>query len=183
MKIIAIEEHFATPMYREKVGTGSDYRRYFLTALGEQLGHDIRAQLMDLGEERLRQDDDLVAAAHRPRPDLGVLADGHVGVDPGRGRVHDGHSGPHPVFEQTAVVLPADLGQLHPVVHALDLARVGGQVPTIALLYDGELLGQVPAEPHDRPVRAVVRPSHGLTWCGISGSPARLCLAVAHREC
>lgn len=63
------------------------------------------------------------------------------------------------------------------------LARVGGQVPTIALLYDGELLDRVPAEPHDRPVRAVVRPSHGLTWCGISGSPARLSLAVAYREC
>ena len=44
------------------------------------------------------------------------------------------------------------------------LARVGGQVPTIALLYDAELLDHVPAEPHDRPVRAVVRPSHGLTW-------------------
>jgi len=63
------------------------------------------------------------------------------------------------------------------------LARVGGQVPVIALLYDGELLDHVPAEPHDRPVRAVVRPSHGLTWCGISGPAARLCLAVAHREC
>jgi 5-formyltetrahydrofolate cyclo-ligase len=63
------------------------------------------------------------------------------------------------------------------------LARVGGQVPTIALLYDGELLDHVPAEPHDRQVRAVVRPSHGLTWCGISGSPARLSLAVAYREC
>src|SRR5580693_7329224 len=56
------------------------------------------------------------------------------------------------------------------------LARVGGQVPTIALLYDGELFDRVPAEPHDRPVRAVVRPSHGFTWCGISGSPARLSL-------
>jgi 5-formyltetrahydrofolate cyclo-ligase len=44
------------------------------------------------------------------------------------------------------------------------LARVGGQVPTIALLYDGELLDHVPAESHDRPVRAVVRPSHGLTF-------------------
>jgi 5-formyltetrahydrofolate cyclo-ligase len=63
------------------------------------------------------------------------------------------------------------------------LARVGGQVPTIALLYDGELLDHVPAEPHDRQVRAVVRPSHGLTWCGISGSAGRLSLAVAYREC
>ena len=44
------------------------------------------------------------------------------------------------------------------------LSRVGGQVPTIALLYDAELLDHVPAEPHDRPVRAVVRPAHGLTW-------------------
>jgi len=44
------------------------------------------------------------------------------------------------------------------------LARVGAQVPTIALLYDDELLDRVPAEPHDRTVRAVVRPSHGLTW-------------------
>jgi 5-formyltetrahydrofolate cyclo-ligase len=43
------------------------------------------------------------------------------------------------------------------------LARVGGQVPTIALLYDGELLDRVPAEPHDRQVRAVVRPSAGLS--------------------
>jgi 5-formyltetrahydrofolate cyclo-ligase len=44
------------------------------------------------------------------------------------------------------------------------LARVGGQVPTIALIYDGELVPSLPAEPHDRPVHAVVRPSRGLTW-------------------
>jgi 5-formyltetrahydrofolate cyclo-ligase len=44
------------------------------------------------------------------------------------------------------------------------LARVSGQVPTIALLYDGELLPSVPADPHDRPVRAVARPAHGITW-------------------
>src|ERR1700754_1694031 len=37
------------------------------------------------------------------------------------------------------------------------LARVGGQVPTIALLYDDELLPSVPAAPHDRPVRAVAK--------------------------
>jgi 5-formyltetrahydrofolate cyclo-ligase len=43
------------------------------------------------------------------------------------------------------------------------LARVGPAVPTIALLYDGELLDEVPAEPHDRPVRAVARPGHGIT--------------------
>jgi 5-formyltetrahydrofolate cyclo-ligase len=44
------------------------------------------------------------------------------------------------------------------------LARVGGQVPTIGLIYDGELVPSVPAESHDRPVRAVARPAHGVTW-------------------
>jgi 5-formyltetrahydrofolate cyclo-ligase len=44
------------------------------------------------------------------------------------------------------------------------LARVGPQVPTIALLYDDELVDQLPAEPHDRPVRAVARPASGITW-------------------
>jgi 5-formyltetrahydrofolate cyclo-ligase len=32
----------------------------------------------------------------------------------------------------------------------------------IALLHDGELLDEVPAEPHDRPVNAVVTPREGL---------------------
>lgn len=44
------------------------------------------------------------------------------------------------------------------------LARVGPLIPVIALLYDAELLGHVPAEPHDTPVRAVVRPAAGITW-------------------
>ena len=44
------------------------------------------------------------------------------------------------------------------------LDRVGPQVPTIALLYDSELLPSVPADEHDRPVRAVARPGHGITW-------------------
>jgi 5-formyltetrahydrofolate cyclo-ligase len=44
------------------------------------------------------------------------------------------------------------------------LARVGPLIPVIALLYDAELLGHVPAEPHDTPVRAVVRPASGVTW-------------------
>jgi 5-formyltetrahydrofolate cyclo-ligase len=43
------------------------------------------------------------------------------------------------------------------------LARVGGQVPTVALLYDGELLDEVPAAAHDQPVRLAVRPSAGIT--------------------
>lgn len=40
------------------------------------------------------------------------------------------------------------------------LARVGPLVPTVALLYDSELLDQVPAAPHDQRVRFVARPSH-----------------------
>ena len=43
------------------------------------------------------------------------------------------------------------------------LARVGPLVSLIALLYDDELVEHLPAEPHDVPVRAVVRPSHGVT--------------------
>jgi 5-formyltetrahydrofolate cyclo-ligase len=43
------------------------------------------------------------------------------------------------------------------------LARVGPLVPLIALLYDDELVEHLPAEPHDVPVRAVVRPTYGVT--------------------
>jgi len=43
------------------------------------------------------------------------------------------------------------------------LARVGPQVPTIALLYDAELLDEVPAAPHDQRVRLVARPGTGIT--------------------
>jgi 5-formyltetrahydrofolate cyclo-ligase len=42
------------------------------------------------------------------------------------------------------------------------LARVGPVVPLMALLYDDELVDRVPAEPHDVPVRAVVRPGYGV---------------------
>jgi 5-formyltetrahydrofolate cyclo-ligase len=44
------------------------------------------------------------------------------------------------------------------------LARVGPLIPVIALLYDDELVGRVPAEPHDVSVRAVVRPGDGVIW-------------------
>ena len=43
------------------------------------------------------------------------------------------------------------------------LAQVGPLIPTIALLYDGELLDRVPAGPLDRPVRMAAQPSAGLT--------------------
>ncbi|MEV6867785.1 5-formyltetrahydrofolate cyclo-ligase [Streptosporangium subroseum] len=38
------------------------------------------------------------------------------------------------------------------------LARVGPNVPTVALLHQGELLDGVPAEPHDLPVRYAATP-------------------------
>jgi 5-formyltetrahydrofolate cyclo-ligase len=46
------------------------------------------------------------------------------------------------------------------------LARVGQAVPTVALLYDNELLDSVPVGPHDRPVRAVAQPTRGITEVG-----------------
>ncbi len=39
------------------------------------------------------------------------------------------------------------------------LARVGPAILTIALLYDGELVDTLPAEPHDQRVRAAATPS------------------------
>ena len=43
------------------------------------------------------------------------------------------------------------------------LARVGPGIPTIALLYDGELLDEVPAAAHDQRVGLVARPSAGIS--------------------
>jgi 5-formyltetrahydrofolate cyclo-ligase len=52
------------------------------------------------------------------------------------------------------------------------LSRVGPLIPVIAPLYDDELITRVPAEPHDVPVRAAVRPGYGVTWLQ-AGSPDR----------
>jgi 5-formyltetrahydrofolate cyclo-ligase len=43
------------------------------------------------------------------------------------------------------------------------LARVGAAVPTVALIYDDELLDEVPAGPLDQRVRMVARPQQGIT--------------------
>jgi len=43
------------------------------------------------------------------------------------------------------------------------LSRVSGAVPTVALIYDGELLDTVPAGPRDQRVRMVARPGEGIT--------------------
>jgi 5-formyltetrahydrofolate cyclo-ligase len=42
------------------------------------------------------------------------------------------------------------------------LARVGPAVPTVALLYDGELLDEVPAGPLDQRVSSVAQPRQGI---------------------
>lgn len=42
------------------------------------------------------------------------------------------------------------------------LARVGAGVPVVALLRDGEIGVEIPAEAHDRSVSAVVTPTEGL---------------------
>src|SRR5207237_5992699 len=52
LKTIAIEEHFITPLYREKVGA-NEFRNFYLKSRGEQLGHDIVEQNADLGAKRL----------------------------------------------------------------------------------------------------------------------------------
>ena len=43
------------------------------------------------------------------------------------------------------------------------LARVGAAIPTIALIYDGELVDEVPAGPLDQPVRMAAQPRQGIT--------------------
>src|SRR5713226_9569802 len=52
MKTIAIEEHFITPMYRQKVAA-NEFRNFYLRSRGEQIGHDIVEQNSDLGAKRL----------------------------------------------------------------------------------------------------------------------------------
>ena len=44
------------------------------------------------------------------------------------------------------------------------LARVGPDVPIVALLRDGEFGVQVPAEPHDRAVTGVITPAKGCCY-------------------
>jgi predicted TIM-barrel fold metal-dependent hydrolase len=52
MRIIAIEEHFITPMYREKIGA-NEYRNFYLSSRSGVMGHDIMEQNLDLGAQRL----------------------------------------------------------------------------------------------------------------------------------
>jgi uncharacterized protein len=52
MRIITLEDHFATPMFREKF-TFSHARGYNLAERGSYLGYDIASELLNLGDTRL----------------------------------------------------------------------------------------------------------------------------------
>jgi predicted TIM-barrel fold metal-dependent hydrolase len=56
MKIIAIEEHFITPLYREKVAA-NEFRNFYLSTRSRDMGHDIIAENLDLGKSRLARMD------------------------------------------------------------------------------------------------------------------------------
>jgi predicted TIM-barrel fold metal-dependent hydrolase len=56
MRVIAIEEHFITPMYREKVAA-NEFRNFYLSSRSRELGHDIVEENLDLGARRLAQMD------------------------------------------------------------------------------------------------------------------------------
>jgi predicted TIM-barrel fold metal-dependent hydrolase len=52
MRIIAIEEHFSTPLYRQKV-SANEFRNFYVTSRGQQIGHDIVKELGDLDASRI----------------------------------------------------------------------------------------------------------------------------------
>ena len=52
MKTITLEDHFATPMFQEKFRRGNVFEAY-LAERGGYLGHDISAELLNLGDTRL----------------------------------------------------------------------------------------------------------------------------------
>jgi len=51
-RIIAIEEHFSTPLYREKV-TANEFRNFYITSRSEQIGHNIPDELGDIDAGRI----------------------------------------------------------------------------------------------------------------------------------
>ena len=56
MRIIAIEEHFSSPPYRQKVGS-NEAASFYIKARSAYLGHEIASELDDLGAARLRHMD------------------------------------------------------------------------------------------------------------------------------
>ncbi|WP_435821516.1 5-formyltetrahydrofolate cyclo-ligase [Micromonospora musae] len=77
--------------------------------------------------------------------------------------------GPEAIVDAELVVLPAVAVDLAGVrlgrgggSYDRALARLPEAALTVVPLHDGELVSVLPAEPHDRPVRAVVTPAEGL---------------------
>ncbi len=56
MRMIAIEEHYSNPLYREKLGA-NEARSPYMIARSAELGHEIGKEIDDLGESRIRQMD------------------------------------------------------------------------------------------------------------------------------
>ena len=52
MRVIAIEEHFLTPMYRQHV-SANEYRNFYLTSRGQAMGHDIIEENLDIDARRI----------------------------------------------------------------------------------------------------------------------------------
>jgi len=52
VKTIAIEEHFSTPMQRQKSSPDA-FRDFYISTRSEHIGHNIVEQLADLDEQRL----------------------------------------------------------------------------------------------------------------------------------
>jgi 5-formyltetrahydrofolate cyclo-ligase len=69
---------------------------------------------------------------------------------------------PAVAVDRSGVRLGRGGGSYDRVLSRLDRITPTGPM-TVALLYDGELVETVPAEPHDRTVRAAITPSGGLT--------------------
>src|SRR5260370_37744384 len=52
VRIITLEDHFATPMFQERFPQGN-VPGHFLADRGRYLGYDISAELLNLGDSRL----------------------------------------------------------------------------------------------------------------------------------
>ena len=109
----------------------------------------------------LRSDDDLDWASYEG-PDSVTPAD--------CGLLEPAHPARHSIASADLVIVPAlaadrrgnRLGRGRGCYDRA-LAQVGPLIPTIALLYDGELFDRVPAGPLDHPVRMAAQPSAGVT--------------------